>query len=220
MRIQELDYSVDLLRALLWQYNEAPNLEGLLTQKQAWYNTNQSAFWQDWERDVFNLETANDFGLAVWAIILNAPVFISVEAGATRKTFGFGVYHENFNRGNFSSGGGGSIAGLTMEQSRLLLRLRYFNMTMRPSVSNINAFMNRLFADMGTVAVLDNHDMTCTYAFLFKLPSVLEYVFSNWETFDALPRPAGVSLNITTVPRETFGFGEFHANFNNGNFGE
>ncbi len=38
--IQNFDYSVNLLQALLWQYNEAKNLQGILEAKQTWYDIN------------------------------------------------------------------------------------------------------------------------------------------------------------------------------------
>lgn len=236
--IQPFDTSVDLLQALLWEYNNAPNLEALLTKKQAWVNANQSEFWNNWLRDVFDLRTANSFGLTVWAIILDSALFTPATAPTIRDNiFGFGSPNtgfgerfggrfskggsqsrfKNFNNGNFGTGGGGGIAGLTVEQSRLLLRLRYFCLTMRPTVPNINAFINELFADYGKVAVIDNLDMTATYGFTFPLPSLYEYIFTN---FDVLPRPAGVEVNITQAPtRKVFGFGEFNTNFYNANFG-
>lgn len=237
-KIQAFDFSVDLLQALLWQYNEAPNLHALLQHKQEWYTVNQTEFWQDWFTDVFDLRTANDFGLAVWAIILNARQFVYQPPNLDRPIFGFGVpntgfsdrfddrfseggpqsFYKNFNNGNFGTSSGEGINGLTTEQSRLLLRLRYFSLVTRAAVPEINAFLSEVFADLGKVVVVDNYDMTCTYAFLFALPSTLIYVFNN---FDVLPRPAGVALNITTTPRDkVFGFGEHYANFNNGNFGE
>lgn len=67
---QEFDFSINLLEALIWQYNNAPRLESLLRQKQTWYDVNNRDFWQDWLRDVFDLRTANTFGLRVWSIIL------------------------------------------------------------------------------------------------------------------------------------------------------
>ena len=56
MKIQALDYSLNLLRAMLWQYNDAARLEGLLRAKQAWYDQNQTEFWEAWVRDVFDLD--------------------------------------------------------------------------------------------------------------------------------------------------------------------
>ena len=65
--IQQFNFSVDLLRVILWQYNDAENIENLLTRKQTFYNTAHRDFFNNWIRDVFDLRTANDFGLSVWA---------------------------------------------------------------------------------------------------------------------------------------------------------
>ena len=73
--IERFDFSVNVLRSLLWQYNNAPNIQALLQDKQTFYNQAQEQFWQDWLTNVFNLETANEFGLAVWSIILDLPLF-------------------------------------------------------------------------------------------------------------------------------------------------
>src|ERR1700733_14966336 len=73
--IQQFDFSVNLLQAILWQYNDAINLQALLEAKDSWYFNNQTQFWNHWFNNVFNLATANDFGLAVWSIILGQPTF-------------------------------------------------------------------------------------------------------------------------------------------------
>ncbi len=73
--IQEFDFSVNLLKAILWQYDGSPNLKGLLDEKDAWYISNQTEFWDNWITDVFDLRTANSFGLGVWSIILNESLY-------------------------------------------------------------------------------------------------------------------------------------------------
>src|SRR4051812_32389498 len=100
--VQQFDFSVDLLRAILWQYTGATNLQALLAEKSDWYFANQQRFWTDWFNDVFDLATANDFGLAVWSIILGQPTYIaSGPAPADYPAWGFGAYHKNFGNGNF-----------------------------------------------------------------------------------------------------------------------
>ena len=64
-KIQDFTFSANLLESLLWQYNEAETLQSILQQKQDWYDLNFSQFWDDWYNDVFNLQTANNFGLSV-----------------------------------------------------------------------------------------------------------------------------------------------------------
>lgn len=87
--IEEFDFSVDVLRALLWRNDESTNLQALLQSKQNWYSTNHEQFWADWVTNVFNLNTANDFGLSVWALILGVPLNLIV-APNVGPQWGFG----------------------------------------------------------------------------------------------------------------------------------
>jgi len=214
MNIQQFDFSVDLLRALLWQYNDAARLEGLLRQKQAWYDTNQTAYWDDWFRDVFDLRTANDFGLSVWAAILNIPLSVFAQGDAPDKPiWGFGVYREPFNHGNFA---GISSSILTTEQKRLVLRLRYFQLVNDGTVPEINRFFAYLFAPLGPAYVVDGTTMNARYVFGFPLSSELELVLTQ---YDLLPRPAGVRVDFVIIGEaDGWGFGRYHESFNNGNF--
>jgi hypothetical protein len=242
-RIQALDLSVDLLQVLLWQYNDADHLQGLLTRKQAWYDAEQSGFWTNWIADVFNLQTANDFGLAVWAIILGVPLVVSPAPDNSDK-FGFGPDETtrvteadairilddgftvrvlagaqppndnlNFNNGNFASSVGG--VGLTTEQKRLVLRLRYFQLVTRGAAPEVNEFLATVFGP-GAVYVADSNKMAITYVFAAPLPSAVELVLTQ---YDLLPRPAAVRSNyVIQGEADGWGFGRFHENFDNGNF--
>ena len=215
--IQDIDYSVDLLRCILWQYNDAERLQSLLVQKQDWYNENQSAFWENWTRDVFDLRTANDFGLAVWGRILRESRDAHVAGtGVAYPAFGFGAHRKNFNNGNFRRGKAGYLR-LGTEQFRLLLQLRYFKLVSRGTVPEINAFLRRMFQDQGKVYVLDPLDMSfAVYVFSFAPTYWQRFVLAD---MDALPRPAGVGASIRVVTRKTFGFGPHHLNFR-GTFAE
>lgn len=357
-RIQEFDYSINLLRALLWQDNAAPKTTSLLQQKQAWYDENVSTFWQNWVTDVFDIRTANEFGLAVWAIILGIPTS-AILPPTTKLNFGFGlplltqdandargtwtaangptitagqldpnagtnavkldlstgtgsartvlvptttggipagvttiqfqaklisgtqgtltssiggassaawpaltsawqtvtltvtnptagttafdliapsasaavvgvfglkvcsgssVYNHNlnFDRGNFGAASS-SVVGLTLEQKRILLRLRYFKLISRCTVPEINRMMKSVLGDQGSVYVLDANDMSfVTYVFGFQPNSALAFVLQN---FDVLPRPAAVGVRYIVGSRATFGFGPYFKNFNHGTFG-
>ena len=213
-QIQTLDFSVDLMRALLWQYNDATRLQSLVSQKQDWHDTNQKDFWENWVKDVFDLRTANDFGLAVWAIILDIP--LAVESGADpvdKPVWGFGEYRENFTNGNFAST---SSAALTTEQKRLVLRLRYFQLVNTGAVPEINKFLAYVFAPLGKAYVNDGLNMTARYVFEFPLPSALELVLTE---YDLLPRPAAVKIDyVIKGEADGWGFGRYHENFTNGNF--
>lgn len=213
--IQFFDFSVNLLQALLWQYTDAVNLQTLLEEKNDWYFQNQQEFWSYWFNNVFNLATANDFGLAVWSIILNQPTFINNgPTPADYPAWGFGTFHKNFTNGNFSLSNGSSTP-LATPWARLLLQLRYFQLTSSGTVPEINRMLKYLFSSYGDAWLVDNLDMTQTYVFDFTIPAGMLMIFEN---FDVLPRPAGVKSSYYQGNYLRWGFGQYHANFNNGNF--
>ena len=239
MMIQEFDYSVNLIQALLWQYDEAVTLISLMQQKQDWYDANQEEFWANWFNNVFNLLTANTFGLCVWSIILNIPLFIDTSqvGPAQQDIFGFNdnsAYptlensYENFNSfdpltqvgANFSNRG--SITVLTPEEQRFILRLRYFQLATRGDITDINSFLNYLFSTSPiftsgqTCYAVDNFDMTMRYVFNFDISQLLLQILKD---LDLLPRPSTVGVNyyISTIP--VFGFGSIPSENNNQNFG-
>lgn len=213
--IQDFNFSVNLLQALLWQYNDAENLQALLQNKQDWFNINQKEFWENWIRDVFDLRTANDFGLSVWSIILDLPLYIGNGVDSPSKpSFGFGVHFQNFGHGNFSTVTGG-ISSLPVYIKRLALRLRYYQLTTAGTVPEINRMLADLFQDRGRAYLLDNHDMTQTYVFDFALESALRYMFDN---LDVLPKPAGVGSSYMTLTNKPFGFSDKRENFHTSNF--
>lgn len=217
MDIQVVDANVDLLRAILWQYSHAERLKALVQNQQDWHDVNVEQFWTDWYRDVFNMDTANDFGLVIWGRILGIPITVNIDPSAGRAVWGFGTNNLNFDRGNFGRLSAGT-ASLTREQRRLILRMRYFNLTQKPTVTNINKMLYELFnTDYGTIFVTDPLDMgEIVYLHNFALPASLITIFND---FDVLPRPSAVGVRTQQQVRPSWGFGVHHLNFENGNFG-
>lgn len=211
-RIEQFDFSVDLLRALLWQYNDAERLQSVLAQKSDWYSESQTEFWLDWLVNVFDLTTADDFGLSVWGVILGIPLSFGLPTSGPRPVFGFGEFNQNFENGNFGRDAAG-VAGLTVDQKRLVLRLRYYQLVSDGTVPHTNYVLQQVF---GTGYVLDGGNMTMTYVFPTALPSS---VLAVLQEFDLLPRPAGVGINTLVDPGKVFGFDPFYQNFENGGFG-
>lgn len=211
--VRAFDFSVNLIRNVLWQYDASASLRSLIEQKEAWYTQALSEFWNDWIVDVFDLDTANDFGLSVWAIILNIPLVVIPDPDPGKIAFGFSTNRANFNNGNFAPTS--SSFGLTTEQKRLILKMRYFQLVTRGAAPEVNAFLNTIFG-AGTVYVADGLNMNIRYVFATEIPQALELVFSN---YDILPRPAGVGVRwVSNDPSAGFGFGQYRKNFNNGNF--
>jgi len=214
--IQKFDASVNLMQSILWQYEDAEKLKSLIAAKNAWTNTNQEKFWKDWYRNVFNVDTANAFGLSIWARILNIPLHVDV-AEKDDTPFGFGASNQNFGNGNFGVDPG-STQKLSLDQQRMVIKLRYFQITSRCTVPEINDFLAYMFNGVGNAYVLDPKDMSfATYIFGFTPDSQLQFIL---EEYDLLPRPAGAGVRWRVQIPPCFGFGDHNLNFNNGNFGE
>lgn len=212
--VQQFDFSVDLMEALLWQHNNAVRLNALSRAKNAWYQENSGDFWEAWVRDVFDLRTANLFGLRVWSIILDLPLNFAVPLN-TSKAFGFGVHNANFNRRGFALTDN-NAATVDLEDARLLLRLRYLQLICYPSIPEINRILRTVFADLGGAYAEDSLDMRYVVFVLGFTPgsSLAQLLFQ----YDVLPRPAGVGVRITIADAKKFGFGVHNANFNRAGF--
>ncbi|MGE8630457.1 DUF2612 domain-containing protein [Achromobacter denitrificans] len=210
---QQFDFSVDLMRSILWQYEGAPRAVALARNDQSWIDSHHSEFWRNWHRDVFDLDTANEFGLAVWARILG----VSLEIGEPRRVegvFGFGTENQNFGNGNFGRASDDQV-NLDIESARKLLKLRWFQLTMRPTAPNINRALDSVFG-LGAAFVFDNYDMNITFMF----SSAPDYRMRRLlERTDILPRPSTVGAQWAVQVRPSWGFGLNHLNFENGNFG-
>lgn len=217
-RIQQFDFSVSILRALLWQHNRAERMRALLELKKQWYDTNVGQFWTDWTRDVFDLRTANGFGCQVWARILGIQLAPALEpTSPDAPTFSFGEDNENFERGNFGQTGAANVR-LTVEQQRIVLRLRYFQLVTRCAVPEINRFMRYIFRDLGPVYVLDGNDMSqITYVFGFQPDARLAFIL---QAYDLLPRPSTVGVGYIVLTRPSFGFEDTNQNFERGTFND
>lgn len=188
--IQEMQKNVDLLSVLLWQYNfdEDDSVQSLLRQKSAWYDAQGQAFWDSWYHDVFDIRTANEFGLSVWAIVLGVP--LSVDKFPNVK--------------------------LTVEQKRLVIRLRFYQLITRATIPMVNAEMLDIFGEFGKAYALDPNDMSAIlYVFRFMPDDDIKFILQN---YDLLPRPATVGIKFRVLTGEYFGFGTHNANFNNGAF--
>ncbi len=214
--IQDFDASVNLLQAILWQYEDAEKLLSLARAKQDWVNQHQSEFWENWYRDVFNIDTANDFGLSVWGRILNIRLNTEDGRPLTGDIFGFGDFYANYDNGYYHDGVL-ERGSLSTAQKRLVIRLRYFQLTTRATIPEINKFMAKLFEESGRVLVWDNMDMSIVYYFQFAPSQPLRYIL---DQYDLLPRPAAVDVEWRILPRPRFGYDNpSFKNYDNGTYG-
>lgn len=201
MMIQQFNNSIDVTQSLLWQYNNATNIIQLINNKQNFITNNYENFWNDWYTDVFNLTTANSFGLCVWSQILGLPFLVGI-APENSNIWGFNQLeggtippnsNKNFGWGSFSALNDAIV--INIEQQRSLLLLRYFQLQSRGSIVEINQYLNYLTTNFTFPActVTDGLNMTMTYTFSAALTPPFYQAIS---TLNVLPKPAGVSLTI------------------------
>lgn len=176
-KILNLDPEIDIKQCLLWQYANSHSLRKLIDEKEAWYRTNAADFFTDWYNNVFNIETATDFGLQIWGEILNFP-----RQGKSKF---------------------GNIYYLTTEQYRAILKGQMLKFNMGGTATDVNRWLKVVFGNK--TYCLDNENMTAV-PFVFEgqepTPELL-WLLSN---VDFLPRPAGVGYKVEIVPESTFGF--------------
>lgn len=213
--IQQFNFDANILQTILWQYENAPNIKALLQDKQDEWNEDFTAFWQDFYTNIFDLRTANTFGLSVWSILLGTPIVYNLP-GAGTEGWGFGAFRKNFTNGNFQ-GAAGTGYILSEETARVILRLRYYQLTGTCCVPSLNRMLADIFENYGHAYVSDVLDMRQQYVFNFILPADLQFAFDN---FDVLPRPAGVGSSWRTVLEAPWGFNSDATNFDHGNFND
>ncbi len=152
-------FNGDMTQALKWMQNNAPNIQSLISQKAAWYSRFNDTFWGDWETNVFDLRTANNFGLMVWCIILGVPsqLFGLYPAGNAwaygserqnfvwNPTFSPSLPDPNTEGGNFY--GGGNTTVIDIADVRYALQLRYVSLLSNGSVKWINQMLAFIFND-------------------------------------------------------------------------
>ncbi len=178
--IQEFnDFLIDLSPCLLWQYDQAKNLNSLINSKQNWYDIYQSEFWQNWYNNVFNLSTCNIFGLSIWSVILNVPLYVPIEPEPESAIFGFNAYDPSFPElendywnffGEDGSGANFSTYGqeitLTQQEQQFLLRLRYFQLSTLTNIAGI---------EIDGIPVTTNDNVSSTYS----INQFLNYLCTN-----------------------------------------
>lgn len=209
MTKQQFDFIVDVTQVLIWQYNDAEKLQSIIQNKQNWLDLNVRDFWQNWYNDVFNLDTANDFGLQVWAAILGMQ--FALPEDIPTLIFGFNTDAKNFGHGVFKPSG---ELVLTTEQKRTILKLRYRQLTSNGSIDEMQRAVSQIIPN---AIVLDAFDMSVVMTLPTIPTSDLLYILDN---YDVIPRPAAVQINRRFGYSSWFAFsGQGGQNFNNSTFG-
>lgn len=147
-----------ILQAMKWMQNNAPNIQSLVRQKSDWYDQFHTSFWTNWKENIFDLRTANSFGIMIWCTILGVPssLFGLYPAGKTSWAYGpdrqnyiysglHVVTDPNLDGGNFFGGGNTTIVDI--QDARWILMLRYAALVSNGRLALMNHMLRFIFND-------------------------------------------------------------------------
>lgn len=212
------------LDTVISQYGNSPVLRALIesTNDAIDPSLNIDAFFNL----VWNVDTAQGYGLDVWGRIVGVSRELAIPANSDFFGFDTGVADEwqPFNQAPFFSGGGsgGGTFELADDAYRVLILFKALSNIATTTIPMLNKLITSLFTGLGHSSprcwVVDNGSMTMTYVFNFVLTAIeLAIVTSP----GLLPHPTGVAVNVSYLdPTGTFGFFEMGGmqTFNNGTF--
>lgn len=192
------NFAYDMSPVVLWQYEDAPILKGLIANQEEFLNSSIGDFVTALNSDFLNLTTASTDGLSMWGQLLQVP----------RPTY---------------TDDDGNVVTFSDEQYKLLLRARIYLLTFDGSTRALNEFFKIVFPDL-PVVITDNYDMTVTINILTDPTPEIAVLFKKPYVDYFLPRPSGVEYitNLgTTDHTKIFGFeGSGLNTFDNGTFFE
>lgn len=153
---------------------------------------------------VWNVETAQGFGLDIWGKIVNVSRELTLEI---TEWFGFkesGLYPFG-QRPFFSEPAATQGYTLADDAYRVLILTKAMANIAATTAPSLNQILQNLFAGRGKCYVNDLGKMRMRYVFEFALT---DYEVAIITQSNALPRPAGVMAYLFTFQGPVFGFAE------------
>lgn len=174
-------------KTVLWQYQGSPTILSLIASMAAAIDpTLDLDTFYDY---VWNIDTAQGFGLDIWGRIVGVGRVYPI---ATGGYFGFEEATDSagWNQGVFYGGGQATQNyALSDPAYRQLILAKAMANVLDGGVAAINRLLMIMFAGRGNAYVIDNNDMSMTYAFGFALTPVDLTIIEN---SGVLPQPAGI----------------------------
>jgi len=181
-------YFFDPFATVLSQYANSPIITTLVDCFAQWLDP--ASRFDDFYELLWNIDTAQGFGLDVWGRILGVNrvlqvplgAYLGFESDAQAQPFGFGIFYSGSRATN-------NVALTDQAYRTLLLAKAALNIT-NASIPATNAILLSVFGDG---YVRDNLDMTLTYAFSETLtPLQTAIVYQS----GVLPKPCGVAFTV------------------------
>jgi hypothetical protein len=166
---------------------------------------------------VFNVNTAQGFGLDIWGRIINVSRQLTISAAVANFGFKEGVNYQPFGQAPLYAGAPATSSYLLSDSAyRTLILVKALANISACTARSLNQLLQNLFKGRGRCYVSDTGGMQMRFTFEFAL---LPYEISILTQSGAVPRPAAVSAKILQVDiPSTFGFNEagIYQTFGNG----
>lgn len=185
--------SFDYWQTVLSQYANSPILTQLITNFFQYVNQTQN--FDSFYDNIWNIDTAQGYGLDVWGRIIGVTRTLQLNTGG--EFFGFeeqSITVQPFNQAPFFSGNALTTSfQLTDSAYRVLLFAKALANISNGSIQSINQLLLNLFPGRGNCYVTDGLNMTMTYTFAFVLTSVEAAIVTQ---SGVLPKPTGVAATV------------------------
>lgn len=180
---------IDVKQTIISQYGNSPTIMQLVENMNDYFDPR--ADFDKFYDYVWNVQTAQGFGLDIWGRIVGVDRAINVPSDTP-------------NPGGFPFTPGVLI--LPDDKYRALIMVKALSNITDCTAAGLNQLLSKLLQGRGKCYVLDTGSMTMQFSFEFWLEP-WEYVIINGA--GVTPRPAGVLSNIFQVAvDDTFGFEE------------
>jgi len=190
----------DVLKTVISQYGNSPIILAIIRSMDRAIDPRPD--WDNFWNMVWNVDTAQGFGLDIWGRIV--VIGRGLRIPAPEDWLGFDPAWSPFGEAPFWNGViAEGIVLLTDDAYRKLILIKAAANISGTNAPALNSLLCRLFEGRGIIFVNDYLNMTMRYVFLFDLTpaeiSILQYS-------GTMPRPAGVLINGFAAAPPFLGF--------------
>ena len=188
------------------QFANSPTILALMANMDAYIR--QDANYQQFYNYIWNVNTAQGFGLDIWGRIVDVSRYLKVPS--TEINFGFSAAGNAsatpFGQGVFYSGAAATNTyALSDDAYRVLILAKALANISATTSQALNQLLRNLFPGRGRCYVNDLGGMQMRYTFEFAL---LPYELAIVTSSGVLPHGAGVQVFVLQRPAPFFGFSE------------
>ena len=178
------------------QYAQSPVLMQMIADFSQWFD--QSANWNNFYQYVWNIDSAQGFGLDFWGKVLGVSRYLKIpnavaylgltgsDGTSSGSAFDVGVF--------FDGATSTQTYALLDDQYRTLLYAKALANICRTSIPLLNQLLMTLFAGYGDSYVEDNGNMAMTF-YLGWTPTAIQLAIL--EQSGVVPHPTGVAVSVS-----------------------